>query len=380
MNRAAAMAAVNRLPHSPRALFRLAEAEMAEPAFNSQLSASAQTHAKLAIQNSPWDYRPWKLLAALQESDGRPDEAETSLLAAVRLTPNNVEVRWMLANLLLRQGKLDESLNEFNFTTKGRPELLPIAFDLLWQASNGKMELLKTVAGNEPKSQLSLVQFLAEQSQMEMAISLYRSIDVAEKLKSPSAAAFISSLIQTQQFLTARDLWIETVGSLTGNRSADLIWNGGFEIDSRKDFDHFDWTLAPSNYARIGFDQSVAHGGGKSLKLIFAGRDTTRLEGEIKQLVALKPNTRYRLECQVRTADLLTPEGPRLALLSQNQITTISEPVAAGTSEWRRLAGEFISPTQPAATYITIARLPRFSYDDPTRGTIWFDDFKLTEL
>ena len=67
MNRAAAMAAVNRLPHSPRALFRLAEAEMAEPAFNSQLSASAQTHAKLAIQNSPWDYRPWKLLAALQE-------------------------------------------------------------------------------------------------------------------------------------------------------------------------------------------------------------------------------------------------------------------------------------------------------------------------
>ena len=30
-------------------------------------------------------------------------------------------------------------------------------------------------------------------------------------------------------------------------------------------------------------------------------------------------------------------------------------------------------------TYVSIVRLPRYGYDEPTRGTIWFDDFKLTE-
>ena len=384
MTREAALAAVGKLPNSPRALLRLAETEAAEPTFDSQLSTSAQKHAWLAIQNSPWDYRPWKLLAVVQESDGKVEDAEKSLMAAAKLAPYNVEVRWMLANLLLRQGKLTNSLNEFSLAAKGNPELLPVVFDLLRQASNRDvtegLKILKTVAGNEPKSQLSLVQFLAEQSQMEAATELYRDIDAGERLKSPSASAFISSLIQAEQISVARDLWMETVRSAAADAGAELIWNGGFELDLRAGFDHFDWALAPSNYARIGFDQSSARSGGKSLKVIFAGRDTTKLEGEIKQLVALKPNTRYRLECYVKTANLTTPEGPRLALLSQNRVTTISEPIAEGSSEWRQLAGEFISPAQPTATYITIVRLPRFSYDDPTRGTIWFDDFKLTEL
>jgi hypothetical protein len=28
---------------------------------------------------------------------------------------------------------------------------------------------------------------------------------------------------------------------------------------------------------------------------------------------------------------------------------------------------------------VTVRRLPKFSYDEPSRGTIWLDDFTLTE-
>jgi Tfp pilus assembly protein PilF len=380
MGREAVAAAAFKLPNSPRIQFRLAEAEMADSAFNFQTLVSVQKHTVQAINHSPWDYRLWRLLAAAQEQDGKSEEAEKSLVAAAKLAPNNVEVKWTLANLLLRQGRVNESLALFSDAVKGNSELLPIALDLLWQASNGNQEILKTVAGYNAKSQLSLVQFLAEESQAEAAIQLYRSIDAGEKLKSSSAAAFISSLIRAEQFSAARELWLGTVRPLMGEMTADLIWNGGLEVDPRKEFSHFDWTISPSDYARIGLDPGVAHSGAKSLKLIFAGRDTTKLEGEIKQLVVLKPNTRYRLECYVKTANLITPEGPRLALLSQNRIVTVSEPVMGGSTEWQRLAGDFISPSQSAATFITIARLPRFSYDEPTHGTVWFDDFKLTEL
>lgn len=380
MRREALVAAASKLPNSARVQFRLAEAEMVESAFDSQTLARVQAHAALAINNSPWDYKPWRLLAAAQESDGKPEEAEKSLLAATKLAPSNVEVKWALANLLLRQGKLNESLDAFAAAVKGNRDLLPSAFDLLWQVSNGNLTTLETVAGKDAKSQLSLVQFLAEQSQIEAAVQIYRGIGESEKLKSPSAHAFITSMLKAEQFSTARELWLETVRSSTNEKNADLIWNGSFEVDLQKEFNHFDWVIAPSDYARIGFDTNAGHSGGRSLKIIFAGRDTTKLEGEIKQLVALKPSTRYRLECYVKASNLVTPEGPRLALLSQNRIMTVSEPIASGSTEWRQLAGEFISPAQPVATFITIARLPRFSYDEPTRGTIWFDDFKLTEL
>lgn len=373
-------AAAVRLPNSPRILLRLAEAEMAEPAFDPQMLRKVVTHAALAINYSPWDYRLWQLLAMAQEADGQMEDAEKSLRASAKLAPNNIEVKWTLANVLLRQGKLNESLGLFAAAVKGNGELLPIAFDLLWQASDGNLAVLNTVAVNDAKSKLGLVQFLAEQGQTEAAINLYRSIDAQEKLKSPNAASFITLLIKTEQSLMARELWFDTVRPLTAEKATSLVWNGSFEIDLLKEFNHYDWTIAPSDYARIGLDSVVSHSGGRSLRLIFAGRDTTRLEGEIRQLVALKPNTHYRLECYAKAANLITSEGPRLALLSQNRTVNISEPVTSGSTEWQRLAGDFISPSQTVTTYITIARLPRFSYDEPTRGAIWFDDFKLTEL
>lgn len=380
IGREALTAAAVRLPHSPRILLRLAESEIAEPAFDPQLLRQAQTHAALAINYSPWDYRLWRLLALAQESDGQPEDAEKSLIASAKLAPNNIEVKWTLANVLLRQGKLNESLSLFAAAVKGNSELLPIAYDLLWQASNGNLAVLKKVAVNDAKSQLNLVQFLAEQAQVEAAIELYRSIDAQEKFKSPNASSFISLLIKTEQLSLARELWIDTVLPPMEKQASDLIWNGSFETDLLKEFNHFDWTISPSDYARIGFDLDVTHSGGRSLRLIFAGRDTTKLKGEIRQLVALKPNTHYRLECYAKTDNLITPEGPRLALLSQNQIVNITAPVMSHLTEWQRLAGDFISPPQTVKTYVTIARLPRFSYDEPTRGTIWFDDFKLTEL
>jgi hypothetical protein len=29
---------------------------------------------------------------------------------------------------------------------------------------------------------------------------------------------------------------------------------------------------------------------------------------------------------------------------------------------------------------VSLKRKPRYSFDEPTRGTLWLDDFKLTEM
>lgn len=372
----ALVSAASRFTDSPRIQVRLAESEISDSS-DIEALAQAQIHARRSVNLSPWDYRSWRTLAAAQEFLGNLDGAESSLRTASRLAPKYVEVNWTLANVLLRKGKLQESLEPFRLAANSNRELLPTVLDLLWQASRGDVEVLKKMAEGDARLQLALTQFLVEHSQSDAAIALYQKIDAKAKVNSSYAASFITSMLKVNPPM-ARELWLNTVRAIIPDISNELVWNGGFEAESLKQFNQFDWTILPSDYARFGFDRAVAHSGGRSLRVSFVGRDSTRLEGEIKQLVVLKPGRSYRLECYAKTQNLVTPEGPRLALMGQNGIIAISEPVISGSEGWQNLAIEF-SAKPDAMTYISIIRAPRHGYDEPTRGTIWFDDFKLTE-
>lgn len=380
MDRQALVAASIRFPDSPRVNYLLAESEMGSVASQEQMAADALAHAERAVNLSLWDFKARRLLSTLQEMNGDLDGAEKSLRAAVQLAPQHAEANWALANILVRRGKLDESLEPFRVANKSSDDFLSLTYELLWQSSGGKIDLLRSLAGNNPSAQLSLVQFFLDQSMATEALAIFRGMDRETKLNSTKSAEFIRSLMGKGQIELAHSLWLDLVSSLqTSPPSGGLIWNGGFESDAVKNFDHFDWTLAPSEYARMGIDTKVARTGSRSLKIAFAGRDTTKLVGEMKQLIVLRPGAHYHFECYAKAGDLMTPEGPRIAVLGQNGVIATSEPVAEGTTDWQRLTIDFIAPNDATPKYLAIVRIPKFSYDDPTRGVIWFDDFTLTE-
>src|SRR5262249_43820615 len=124
------------------------------------------------------------------------------------------------------------------------------------------------------------------------------------------------------------------------------------------------------------------HSGSQSLRITFTGRDTTRIDGEIKQLIVTKPGQHYRVECYARSDGLITPGAPYLAVLDTRTLREIgaSGPAPTGSSDWAPLVCEFIAPENSEAVLIEIRRLPKFSYDEPTQGTMWIDDFRLMEL
>ncbi|HKX31884.1 MAG TPA: hypothetical protein VJ302_29630 [Blastocatellia bacterium] len=385
LSREALALTAQKFPDSPRVYLRLARAELANAGGQEPMLDQALAHAKLAADLSGWDYRIRYLLGTLEELGGDSERAEESLRAAARLAPHHAEVNWALANLLIRRGKPGDSLDSFREATRNSDDLRPLAFELLWQSSDGDLELLKRLAGADPAARLSLVQFLLDQKLSSEALGIFHRIDRESKLNSPKSAAFIRSLIDAGQYESARALWVDLAAVPTdaGSPPGGLLWNGGFESEAVRELDHFDWILARSEYARITTETGMAHSGTRSLKIAFAGRDTTNLNGEIKQLVALRPGRRYRLEGYARAGDLVTTEGPRLALLGPNGVIATSEPVVAGASDWQRLVIDFVGPDdsseQPAAKFIGIVRIPKFSYDDPTRGVVWFDDLSLTE-
>ena len=364
-----------RFPDSPRLHAKLASAAASD---RSRDLDSAARHALRAVQLSPSDYNNHLVLSTVQEMRGDRAAAEVSLREAVRLAPNYTTTRWRLANLLLRAGKAREAVDEFNRAVLSNRRYLPAALDLIWSASGGSIQAVREVARGDAQAELALAQFLLKQSRLAEAVDTFRTADLNVRLASPDTPGFINSLIEKGRADLARDLWLDLAGD-DGERA--LVWNGGFERDLLKGFPQFDWAIGQSDYARLGFDGRVARSGVRSLKIEFTGRDTTRLDNEVRQAVALDAGARYEIECYVKTKDLVTPEGPRVvvAVPATGEEIASSVPVPAGSSDWRRIAFEFVAPPGRMIS-ISIRRKPRFSYDDPTQGVIWLDDFNIKKV
>lgn len=366
---------VEYLPGSARLNARLAAAEFSE---GDRDLASARLYAERAVTLSPFDYRVWMTLASIEEATGDRRAAEEALRTATELAPNYWSVHYRLGNLLVREGKVAESLEEFRKAIAANDTLTPGALDLVWQASRENVDAVRSVCENNTKARFALAQFLLAKSKPVEAAGVFMSIDRASRLSAAAeSSVFMNGLIAAGKLENARDLWSDLVGV---ERGAALIWNGGFESDIQRSFSQFDWSFNRSEYAVLSIDPSSPHSGSHSLKIEFAGRDTTTLDNEVKQLVAVTPGARYVLECYFKTEGFEAPEGPRIVVTDASSTwIAASEPVPAGSSDWRRLSLEFVAP-QKGAVVISIKRKPKFSYDEPTRGTVWFDDFSMKQV
>lgn len=372
---------LERFPNSSRINSRFAQNEVVE---SKRDLARAVLHAQRAINLSPYDYRLRLTLASAKEASGDRAAAEEVMRQALALAPAIGDVRWRMANLLIRRGKLAESLDHFKAAIAYDDELLGTTLDLILRASGGNVDALIDVTGDDPKAKLKLARFLLQQSRVTDAIAVMARVDRSERLASPDSPAFLNSLIAAGQVSFAHGLWSSLVGADEPGAPppGTLIWNGGFESDILKDFAQFDWSFAPSEYARLNIDATTSHSGSRSLRIIFAGRDTTNLDNAIKQLVVVQPGASYTIECYVKTSELATSEGPKVVVndASSGEVISLSEPVASGSYDWRSLSLGFVAPGKigtSSAVYVSIKRKPKYSYDEPTKGSVWFDDFTM---
>jgi Flp pilus assembly protein TadD len=391
--RAWLVAAAERFPNSARIKFRLARAEIANVSDNTGFDEVAESHARQAVDLSPWNYQALSLLATAQELNGKQEEAEKTLREAVNLAPNHGQLNWAFANLLIRRGKLRESLAPLRIAAMSRADLLPNAIDSIWRSSNGGQDALRSFAGDDAEALLALVKFLTERKMFAEAGDVFKTIDQQAKAHSPRSAELINALMRAGQFDLARTTWLELMTAIQPETLAKaqsetppeipdagaLIWNGGFEMDEVKGLNQFNWTLRPNKFAWVAIDRSVARTGRRSLKVAFSGFDTTTLRDQVQQMLTLKPGAKYQVECYAKAEELITPEGPRIAVIGQSGPIGISSPVSADLDEWQKLTVSFVAPAKQAVVVLAIVRIPKFSYDDPTRGTIWFDDFTLVE-
>jgi tetratricopeptide (TPR) repeat protein len=373
--------AANYFPNSAwaqsRMASRLIESGVDVSEDHERTAERAVYYAARAVALAPRNYEFRILLAAAKELRGDLAEAEVELGAALKLAPHLVTVHWRLANLLLREEKLDQAVAEFRLASEADHELLAPTLNLLWQASDGKIETLSAAVGAAPEPQLALAQFLVEREKFEAAVKIANSLDRRAALNLPESGKLLDSLISAGRIDLASELW----RSLSGAETQSLMRNEGFETPIRSNLAQFDWNLSQSKYAKIGITTATARTGQRSLKISYNGIDTTTLDNEIRQLIKARPGARYTLTCYVKAERLVTPGGPQVVVTSQGSAAPIaaSAAIEAGSYDWRILTTDFIAPSNAQAMVIAIKQTPQFSYVDPTSGTVWFDDFVLTE-
>lgn len=373
-------AASHYFPNSARLHSRLAELTQQQ----GDLSL-AESHVLRAIDRSPYNYRFAVMLALIEESKGDNQLAEQSLRTALKLAPNKAEVHWNLANVLLRRGELGDSLEEFRAGSALKRSLLPSTLSLIWRASNGSVEALDNVTSDDPASRITLARFLVNHSRPAEAAQVFDAVDRQARLASAESAGLLNVLVASKNLELARSLWAGTVEA--EGHQPELISNGSFESDRVEGFSQFDWIIKASDYAKVAISKGNSRTGTHSLRIDFAGRDTTRLDNEIQQLVVVRPGGHYLIECYAKPESLITSEGLRIVVTTAPsgpaEWLAMSAPVAVGNSDWQRLVAEFSAPNnadgRAMGLYVSIKRRPKFSYDEPTKGRIYFDDFALTE-
>ena len=373
--------ALEKFPNSARINFKLAETEINTGSAEGRFDTEAEIHAMRAVTLSPWNYQARRLLAIAQDLNGKPEEAENTFRYAVKLAPRNAELNWAFANLLARRGKLDESLQPFRVASRSKAGFLSSTIETIWRFSSGDLGTLADFAGNDTESQLAIVRFLIDQNLVAEASSVFNSIDKDARARSPQSKEMITSLMKVGQFDLARATWLELMAAsnVSAPSNGSLIWNGGFELESIEGLDHFDWSLHEDRYISVGIDNNYARTGSRSLRVEFLGLDTTTLRDQIHQIIILKPGVSNHLECYARARGLVSPEGPRIAVIVKSGVIGLSEPVKTDSNDWQRLVIDFKAPAESQPAIVAIVRTPKFSYDDPTSGTIWFDDFALFE-
>lgn len=368
------------LPQSAQLLARLAEYETNQD----NDKQSAEIHIEQAIKLSPNNFKYQLLLAQIRDKGKDQVGAENAYIEALALAPNYSEVNWVFANFLVRQKRVEDSIEHFRLAANANPALFPATLDLIWVVSDRNISYLKRIVENNQKGQLKLVLLLANQSLFSAAAEVFSKIDRETALTSWETISFLDLLINKGFSKLANTLWDQLKADNTTPNNA-LIWNGGFEIANDSGPAQFDWKLRKSDYARISIDNSQAHTGSSSLLIDFLGRDTTKLDNEVRHIISLRPGIGYRLEYYLKTEELKTNEGPRVVISDKtgNRIAQ-SEPVPFGTNDWNRVSLNFTAPSKPtgdaSTLFISVKRLPQYTYDAPMQGRIWFDDFSVNEV
>jgi tetratricopeptide (TPR) repeat protein len=367
-------------PGDPFTHWRLASLE--EKVFSAETLADAVREYQLAVTLSPNDYRYWMELGRALEASGDTAGGEKALRRAIELAPAYSHPRWFLGNLLVRSGKTEEAFVDLAQAADSDVAMRPQVFNLAWQIFDGDVDQIARAVCRSVPVRKDFASYLIGRAKFAEAMRMWQSIDPADRKQDrPFSEGFLSALIIAKQFRAALEV-SRGSGPGAGAPQAEQFWNGGFETDiEQKSANHFHWIINSSPAVRAGIDKQ-AHSGHGSLRIDF--QVANQLDSiPVSQMVVLQPNTEYRFECYLRTANLITGSSVMLMIAdaANNAELVRSKPAPTDSNDWQRITLDFKTGPESQAMILKLIRAACGANQVcPLFGTIWYDDFSLQRV
>jgi hypothetical protein len=374
-----AQMAVGLAPNDPLPHWRLGNLAQKELPPD-QISLVIAEYGK-AVSLSPNDYRLWLDFGSALEQAGEFDQAEKALREAVKLAPSYADPRWYLGNLLLRTDRYTEGFAELQRASEANGQFQSQLFSLAWQLYKDDFESLKAAAGNAPATRAAFSKYLVERGRYDEGLRLWNALDEMEKRENrPAADGIIASLINSQRYHQAMEIWNEVAPGPAYRAELGQILDGGFENNlAHGPGAVFGWQVQSNPQTQIGIATGQGHTGDRSLRVVFQVRshiDTIN----VSQLVPVKPDTQYDVECYVKTERLESAETPVVVITNaaDDQWLASSPDAPSGNNNWQRISLSFKTGAKTEAVKVKMQRnsCPN-SPVCPIFGTVWYDDFDL---
>jgi tetratricopeptide (TPR) repeat protein len=347
-------------------------------------SLSSETEQSLevfknVVRLAPYDFRWWLEFGSALEENNKIELAEIALKKAVSLAPSYAYPGWRLGNFYLRRGNVEKAIAEFQQASKHNTIYRQQIFSVLWNYFDQNPEILIKTVEDNPSAMADLAVFFAAKSRPNESLQVWQKLTPDERnRREPIAKVLAQGLFDKKHFRSS----LEFSKQIGLDTEADIgkMQNGGFELPiDRESKAYFDWKVVPVEKTDVRLDATQKHSGKRSLRIQFNGYSALQYY-HVYQTVVIQPAKKYRLAFWYR-ADKLKSAGPPLIEIlnaSDYKLIKSSKPIEDST-EWQKKEVEFITPEDTEAIVIRVGRVVCGS-QCPLFGTIWLDDFELTEI
>jgi hypothetical protein len=296
-------------------------------AAGSELPASAWSNLRYLASEKPLAIEPLLVSAALAERAGRNDEAATLLDAARSREPRSAAVRYLLADLYLRAGKIGAGLTEMAELSKVVPGSSVQIIPALAQFAKGPgaADQLRRLFAQNPQLEDPVLTILASDPAnadlILSAASQNRSVDAAPWWQTK----LLNAMVAGGDYSGAYRTWQHVAGVAAQEPAG--IFNPEFRAVPAP---------PPFNWKYESTRAGIAQPESGNLRILFYGRQDALLASE----TLLLPGGKYRLRVPVTVASGPTGAVAWTVTCLPSKTIVLQLPIpGAGTSQ--TLEGDF---------------------------------------
>jgi len=343
-----------------------------------QESDAAAESFRAAVWLNPNKAAYWLELAKTYQTLDDIDSQRNALEHAVRAEPTNPQVAWEAANSFLVQGRMENALDEFRVVLANDTYRASAAMQLCWRIRPDVDLFLRRLLPPNAGSQLAFLSLLISKKESAAAAKVWAHIVV---LKQPvakrSVFSYVQYLITEQDVDQARLVWQQAapLAELTDYQptAANLVVNGDFALPVLNG--GFDWTYFKPLGVILALDPTQPHTGHQSL---FIGFDKAMIsDAGMRQIVPVRPNTRYEFSAYFKSEDMDGAGGMRFALLDAfDGALYFGSEELKGADFWKEAGGTFTTGPNTKLLILLIQRVPSGS---PIKGKLWIDGVRLRQ-